>query len=101
MAIKIKKYRLIKGSGGGDNANAIGIEFVTGSNESAAFVSKVQAKTIEYFGRGAAGNSISTTYGVHIKFEDLKKNKRIARLLIKAVEIEEELKTLHPKRFKK
>ncbi len=91
----MKKYRLIKGSGGGANENTIGIEFITGNIESVTFVSKVQKKAVELFGKGASLDPIGTTYGVHIRFVNEKKNRRIAKLLIKTVEIEEELKFLY------
>lgn len=88
---KEKLYRLIKGSGGGCNANAIGIEMTGKSEASAIFVGKVRVKAEQIFGKGASGNSIATTYGVHFKFEDDKKNRKMAKMLIKIVEIEQEL----------
>jgi hypothetical protein len=88
---KIKLYRLIKGSGGGANENAIGIEMTGESEASANFVGKVRAKAEQIFGKGMSGNDIATTYGVHFKYSDVDKNRKMAKMLIKIVEIEQEL----------
>lgn len=96
----IKQYKLTKGLGGAANGNTIAIEH-TRTRESLIFVAKVRQKVVELFGPGASLDVISTTYGVHIRYEDEKKNRRIAKLLIKAVEIEEELKVTIPERWKK
>lgn len=95
-----KRYKIIKGSGGGANGNTIGIEH-NQNPDSLTFISNVRDKAVEYFGNGASLNTIGTTYGVHIRYEDEKRNRRIARLLIKIVEAEEELKELNPKLWKK
>ena len=95
-----KRYKIIKGSGGGANEKTIGIEHNTNPG-SLSFVSKVRDKAVEYFGNGASLDVIGTTYGVHVRYDDEKKNRRIVRLLIKIVEAEEELKELNPKRWKK
>ena len=92
MSIKKEKlYKLIKGSGGGANENAIGIEITSKSEASANFVGKVRAKAEQLFGKGMSGNSIATTYGVHFKYGDVTKNRKMAKMLIKIVEIEQEL----------
>ena len=88
---KIKLYKLIKGSGGGANENAIGIEMTGQSEASANFIGKVRAKAEQIFGKGMSGNDIATTYGVHFKFADVKKNRNMAKMLIKVVEMEQEL----------
>ena len=88
---KVKLYKLIKGSGGGANANAIGIEMTGQSEASANFVGKVRAKAEQLFGKGMSGNYIATTYGVHFKYADEAKNRKLANLLIKVVEVELEL----------
>ena len=89
--MKQKLYKIVKGVGGGANQNAIGIEITGKSMESALFVSKVRVKAEQLFGRGSAGNSIATTYGVHFKYEDIKKNKKMANMLIRIVQLEQEL----------
>jgi hypothetical protein len=88
---KEKLYKLIKGSGGGANSNAIGIEITGRSMDSAVFVGKVRLRAEQLFGKGASGNSIATTYGVHFKYEDEQKNRKMAKMLIKIVELEQEL----------
>lgn len=88
---KIKLYRLIKGSGGGANENAIGIEITSQSEASTVFVGKVRVKAEQIFGKGMSGNDIATTYGVHFKYPDLNKNRKMAKMLIKIVELEQEL----------
>lgn len=95
-----KRYKIIKGYGGGANSNTIGIEH-NQNPSSLLFISNVRNKAIEYFGNGASLNTIGTTYGIHIRYEDEKKNRRIAKLLIKIVEAEEELQELNPKLWKK
>ena len=95
-----KLYRLRKGSGGGHNENALGIEHIPGDMDSLQFVSKVREKAIQLFGVGMSLDTIGTTYGVHIRFSDLNKNKQIARKLIKIVELEEEMKKIKTKDYK-
>jgi hypothetical protein len=92
-----KQYKLIKGSGGAANGNTISIEHYL-NKESLVFVSKVREKAIELFGNGASLNSIGTTYGVHIRYDDEKKNRRIANFLTKIIEFEYELKALGPQK---
>lgn len=91
---KIKLYKLIKGSGGGANENTIGIEMTGESELSAIFVGKVRAQAERIFGKGMSGNSIATTYGVHFKYEDVNKNRKMAKMLIRIVELEMELLNL-------
>jgi hypothetical protein len=86
----LKKYRITKGSNGGNNANTISIEF-TRSVESANFVARVRTKAVQLFGTGLSLDTIGTTYGVHFRFADEKKNRAMAKMLIKVVELEDEL----------
>lgn len=86
-----KLYKIIKGSGGGANENAIGIEITGQSEQSAIFVGKVRTKAEQLFGKGSSGNDIATTYGVHFKYADVEKNKKLAKMLIKIVELEQEI----------
>lgn len=89
-----KLYKLTKGVGGGCNENAIGIEH-NQSEKSAVFVGKVMSKAQQLFGRGASLNAIATvSYGVYFKFPDEKKNRKMAKMLIKIVELEQELLSL-------
>lgn len=87
----IKRYKLIKGSGGGNNLNAIGIEINSQTEDSANFVGKCRKKAEELFGTGASLNAVGTTYGVHFRDKDLSKNRKMTRILIKIVELEEQL----------
>jgi hypothetical protein len=52
---------------------------MTGQSEASAnFIGKVRAKAEQIFGKGMSGNDIATTYGVHFKFADVKKNRNMA-----------------------
>jgi hypothetical protein len=84
-----KLYRIVKG-GGGANLNAISITSAQ-TPESMAFLGRVRQKAIAMFGQGASLNTIGTTYGVQFRYEDEKKNRKMARMLIKIVELETEL----------
>ncbi len=86
----IKLYKIIKGSGGGANENTIGIE-MNGSEASANFVGKVRTKAEQLFGKGMSLDAIGTTYGVHFRFKEESKNRKMAKMLIKIVETEQEL----------
>lgn len=61
------------------------------SEESAVFVGRVRAKAEQIFGAGASGNSVATTYGVHFKYADEQKNRKMTKMLIRIVEIEQDL----------
>ena len=97
LRLIMKLYKLVKnGIGSGFNSNTISIEHLK-TLESISFVAKVRKKTEEIFGRGLSLDTIGTTYGIHIRFKDLIKNKKIAKTLIKIVEMEEELRELKNK----
>lgn len=87
----MKRYKLIKGSGGGANENTIGIEMNGRSEDSANFVGKVRAKAEALFGKGQSLDTVGTTYGVHFRYANEAKNRKMARMLIKIMELEEEL----------
>ncbi len=94
-----KKYRLIKGSGGGAQEKTIGIEMTGRDVESAIFCGKVRHRAEQIFGKGASLNNIGTTYGVHFRYDDESKNRKMAKMLIKIVELEDELlKMYNPKK---
>lgn len=88
-AVKLKRYKLVKGTNSGSNTNSISIEFIPGNMDSLMFVMKVREKAIALFGRGMSLDSVSTNYTVNIRYPDYKKNIDIARKLIKCVELEE------------
>ena len=84
----MKKYKLVKGNA--NNDNAISIEHLQ-TPESASFCGKVMKKANEIFGKGMSLDTIGTTYGVIFRYNDLSKNKLMAKKLVKIVELEEEL----------
>lgn len=84
----MKKYRLVKGVA--NNHNAISIEHCQ-THESISFCGRVKKKAEEIFGKGMSLDSISTTFGVSFRFENLLKNRTMAKKLIKIVELEDEL----------
>lgn len=89
-----KEYKLVKGSGAGANPNSISIEFIPGRMESAVFVAKVRQKAIDIFGKGMSLDSVGTSYTVNLRYPDYKKNLSIAKMLIKCVELEEQLRKI-------
>jgi hypothetical protein len=86
--------KLVKGGAGcGCNSNGITIQSIPADGEkSINYLAKIQTKAVEIFGKGASLNTVGTTYGVQLRFADYKTNLRIARLLIKIVDSEIELK---------
>lgn len=87
----MKKYKLVKGIGGGANPNTIGIVPTGDNEESAVFVGRVRKKAEELFGKGGSLDSIGTSYGVYFRYPCVEKNRKMVKILIKIVKLEQEL----------
>lgn len=95
VSSKQKLYKLTKGGfGSGANVNSVSITTnPTTGEKSANFVSRVQQKAEEIFGVGASLNTVMTNSGVFIRYPEYETNRKIAKMLIKIIELENELKT--------
>ena len=95
-----KLYRIVK-QNAGELKTAIAIEFLAGNTESAAFVAECRQKAIDIFGKGSGYDAINTAYSVRFQFPNEAMNRRMAKLIVKIVEAERELKKIKTEQGKK